>query len=145
MKFNSQRFCQLAGIRETPTAPAAQPVPAQGRSLNESKASPMSADERRLRDIIRAEARRMIAERTGGTSVESIQSKRSLTEAIALGFAGIGFGGKANILGGPFTSARTVMSTQVNEAEEPDESDEDEDDESDDEAGEADESGEDEG
>jgi len=69
----------------------------------------------------------MIAERAAGLSVDSIQSKKSLTEAIALGFAGIGFGGKSPVLGGPLTSASRLASSQVNEADEPDEDAEDED------------------
>lgn len=45
-------------------------------------------------------------------SVRSLQERKSLVEAITMGFAGIGFGPDSSspVLGGPLTSAPSVVS-----------------------------------
>jgi hypothetical protein len=104
--------------RPKTTAPAAATAP---RRLTEAQKP--TSDEARLREIIRREARRMVSERLGrkplakDTTVESLQEKKSLTEAITMGFAGVGFGGPSPALGGPLTSARRLASApQVDES-----------------------------
>lgn len=127
MKFDVKRFSQLAGI---PDAPAVEPKRATRAEQRQSpgpvselrridEARPERSDEARLREIIRSEARRMVRERFAHgseTLVEALQEKKSLIEAIAMGFAGPGFGGPIGVLGGPLTSARRLFSkSQVEE------------------------------
>lgn len=125
MKFDVKRFSQLAGIPEAPAVEPKRatraeqpqspgPVP-EPRRLDEVRVE--RSDEARLREIIRREACRMVRERFArGASVEALQEKKSLTEAIAMGFAGPGFGGPSGALGGPLTSARRLASgAQVEE------------------------------
>ena len=117
MEFNSKRFLKLAGLPDAEPVAQVRPSP---RPLTESaRRSPaMSADEQKLRSLIRREAQRMISERatrTANPSVAAIQQKKSLTEAITMGFAGFGFGGKSPVLGGPMTSTSRFAS--LSEAE----------------------------
>lgn len=119
MEFDTKRFLQLAGISDnsTParatktTAPTAQPRQALVEST--SRPATRSSDEDKLRSLIRREARKMISERlqrAANPDIESIQTKKSLTEAITLGFMGLGFGDKSPVLGGPMTSASRFAS-----------------------------------
>ncbi len=67
----------------------------------------------------------MLSERTSrsaSSSLAGLQQKKSLTEAITMGFAGIGFGGRNGIIGGPMTSASRFASLVEAEVEEMDES-----------------------
>jgi hypothetical protein len=123
MKFDAKRFSQLAGLPEVPETPGRSKV-AGDEPLSEprrlTEAGRPTSDEARLREIIRREARRMVSERLSrkpDASVEDLQQKKSLTEAITMGFAGVGFGGPGPVLGGPLTSARRIASApQVEEA-----------------------------
>jgi len=66
----------------------------------------------------------MLSERTARStspSVAGIQQKKSLTEAITMGFAGFGFGGKNPVLGGPMTSASRFASLREADAAEDEE------------------------
>lgn len=128
MEFNEKRFLQLAGIhsKESVSPSAQRAEPAERRPLTESakRASAMSPDEQKLRALIRREAQKMISERatrTANPNVARIQQKKSLTEAITMGFAGIGFGGRNGVLGGPMTSASRFASLVESEVEELDE------------------------
>lgn len=130
MEFSTKRFLQLAGIRDLPevTTPASHASPSQPRQLVESaKRTPVeSSDEQKLRTLIRSEAQRMLSERITrytNPDITKIQQKKSLTEAITMGFTGIGFGGKTPALGGPLTSARMTFTNLVSEAEETSEED----------------------
>ena len=112
MEFNSKRFLKLAGLPDNEPVAHERPSP---RPLTESarRAPAMSADELKLRSLIRREAQRMLSERasrSASPSVAGIQQKKSLTEAITMGFAGFGFGGKNPVLGGPMTSASRFAS-----------------------------------
>lgn len=75
----------------------------------------MSADEQKLRALIRREAGKMLQERASGTDVTRVQQRKSLTEAITMGFAGIGFGSNRGVLGGPMTSASRFASLYESE------------------------------
>lgn len=123
MKFDAKRFSQLAGLPEAPEvssrskAKSDEPVSAP-RRLTETRK--VKSDEARLREIIRTEARKMVSERLSRkpvASIEALQQRKSLTEAITMGFAGVGFGGPSPALGGPLTSARRIASApQVEES-----------------------------
>lgn len=124
MEFNSKRFLKLAGLPDNESVAHETPAP---RPLTESarRAPVMSADEQKLRSLIRKEAQRMLSERTSrsaSSSLAGLQQKKSLTEAITMGFAGIGFGGRNGIIGGPMTSASRFASLVEAEVEEMDES-----------------------
>ena len=114
MEFDTKRMMKLAGVPDT------EPV-ASGRSasrplVESSRRAPaMSADEQKLRSLIRREAGRMLQERASGTDVTRVQQRKSLTEAITLGFAGIGFGSNRGVLGGPMTSASRFASLYESE------------------------------
>ena len=121
MEFDTKRMSKLAGLPDVDVD--VKPV-VRGRSslkqLTESaKQTPaMSADEQKLRSLIRREAQRMPSERVSRSTnpdVTGIQQKRSLTEAIAMGFAGFGFGGKSPVLGSPMTSASRFASLYESE------------------------------
>lgn len=121
MEFDTKRFLQLAGIPDRETAGPSS-VNTAPRPLVESarRAPAMSADEQKLRTIIRREAKKMISERAAmmaNSDVVSVQSKKSLTEAITMGFAGFGFGGKSPVLGGPMTSASKFASLYESETD----------------------------
>lgn len=123
MEFNSKRFLKLAGLPDNEPVAHERPSP---RPLTESarRAPAMSADEQKLRSLIRREAQRMLSERTARStspSVAGIQQKKSLTEAITMGFAGFGFGGKNPVLGGPMTSASRFASLREADAAEDEE------------------------
>lgn len=112
MEFDSKRFLKLAGLPDNEPAVSERPAP---RPLTESarRAPVMSADEQKLRSLIRREAQRMLSERAlrpVGSNLARAQQKKSLTEAITMGFAGFGFGGKSPVLGGPMTSASRFAS-----------------------------------
>jgi len=65
-----------------------------------------SAEITQLRSIIRNEARTMIAEMRKASG-----SKKGLSEALTLGFAGPGFGGDKRVaFAAPLTSARSIAS-----------------------------------
>ena len=126
MEFDAKRFLKLAGISDEgdakrPDGPALQPRSAT-RTLTESARRPvMSSDEQKLRSLIRREAQKMISERAtraGNPSIEQIQQRKSLTEAIVMGFAGIGFGSNRGVLGGPMTSASRFASLDESETNE---------------------------
>jgi hypothetical protein len=117
MEFDRDRLAKLAGIRgdEAPTQ-GAQPVrTSESGIIREGRTAPRSsesADVSRLREIIRAETRSMIAEaRAQRSAAESgdlqrIQGRRSLREAAAMGFYGPGFAGSPRpVLGGPMSSS----------------------------------------
>ncbi len=136
MEFDRDRLAKLAGIRgdEAPTQ-GAQPVrTSESGIIREGRTAPRSsesADVSRLREIIRAETRSMIAEaRAQRSAAESgdlqlIQGRRSLREAAAMGFYGPGFGGKSFVLSGPMTSASRFASLkEVDELEETDDKNE---------------------
>lgn len=119
MEFDTKRFLQLAGIPDnsSPAAAAKTAAPASRapQALVESalRTPARSSDEDKLRSLIRREARKMISERVqraANHDIASIQTKKSLTEAITLGFMGLGFGGKSPVLGGPMTSASRFAS-----------------------------------
>jgi hypothetical protein len=119
MEFDTKRFLQLAGIADNSSpataAKTASLSPRTRQALVESapKTPARSLDEDNLRSLIRREARKMISERmlrAASHDISSIQTKKSLTEAITLGFMGLGFGGKSPILGGPMTSASRFAS-----------------------------------
>ena len=60
----------------------------------------------------------MIQERLShrsGVNLSALQEKKSLSEAITMGFAGFGFGGTSPVLGGPMTSARSIASFDAEE------------------------------
>lgn len=120
MEFDSKRLLKLAGIPDH--EPTAQ-VRSTPRPLTESarRAPRMSADEQKLRALIRREAGKMLQERASGTDVTRVQQRKSLTEAITMGFAGIGFGSNRGVLGGPMTSAPRFASLYESEVEEIDE------------------------
>lgn len=112
MEFNSKRFLKLAGLPDNEPSAHESSAP---RPLTESarRTPAMSADEQKLRSLIRREAQRMMSERksrSGSPNLTNIQQKKSLTEAITMGFAGFGFGGKNPVLGGPMTSASRFAS-----------------------------------
>lgn len=128
MEFNEKRFLQLAGIhsKEAANSSEQRTEPTERRSLTESakRAPAASSDEQKLRALIRREAQKMISERAvraANPDVARIQQKKSLTEAITMGFAGIGFGGRNGVLGGPMTSASRFASLVESEVEELDE------------------------
>ena len=136
MEFDRDRLAKLAGIRgdEAPTQ-GAQPVMTSASGIiregRTARRPAESADVRRLREIIRAETRSMIAEARAQRSVaesgdlQRIQGRRSLREAAAMGFYGPGFGGKSFILGGPMTSASRFSSLkEVDEMDEIDDKNE---------------------
>lgn len=117
MNFDTKRLSQLAGI----TGPGldieseSYDMSSQPRRLDERRvpAGTDTGDERQLRLIIRKEARKMIQERLfrqKSVDLHALQKKKSLTEAIAMGFAGPGFGSNDHVLGGPLTSAPGVAS-----------------------------------
>ena len=114
MEFDSKRLLNLAGIPDH--EPTAQ-VRSTPRPLTESarRAPSMSADEQKLRALIRREAGKMLQERASGTDVTRVQQRKSLTEAITMGFAGIGFGSNRGVLGGPMTSASRFASLYESE------------------------------
>lgn len=112
MEFDSKRFLKLAGLPDNEPSAVERPSP---RALTESarRAPVMSADEQKLRSLIRKEAQRMLGERTSRSASSNLagpRQKKSLTEAITMGFAGFGFGGKSPVLGGPMTSASRFAS-----------------------------------
>jgi hypothetical protein len=119
MNFDTKRLSQLAGISDCDSdsevidvAPVTRAPMGRPQRLVEGQSY---GDEKQLRLIIRREARRMIQER-----LQSPSGKKSLTEAIALGFPGMGFGGTSPVLGGPMTSARNVASYDTSEASDDD-------------------------
>jgi len=124
MEFDFKRFSKLAGLSDavdasssndvTPASSAQRLVESTNAKGARSSVITESADVKQLRQIVRREAKRMIQERLGqqkNPNVEKVQSKKSLSEAVAMGFAGIGFGGTSPALGGPMTSARRIVST----------------------------------
>lgn len=125
MDFDTRRLSQLAGISDSDSSseePHRLTASSSGRSrarrLDETCQGP--SDESQLRLIIRREARRMIQERLShrsGVNLSALQEKKSLSEAITMGFAGLGFGGTSPVLGGPMTSARSIASFDAEEAE----------------------------
>lgn len=123
MEFDTKRFLKLAGLPDHDVAASAPAPSSAPRPLVESarRAPARSADEQKLRSLIRREAQRMISERaamSASPDVSKLQQKKSLTEAITLGFAGIGFGGKNPVLGGPMTSAKRFASLEESMEEE---------------------------
>lgn len=118
MEFDAKRFLKLAGISDDAPAErlgSSTPQPrSASRTLVESARRPaMSSDEQKLRSLIRREARKMISERAmrvSSPNVDRVQQRKSLVEAITLGFAGIGFGSNRGVLGGPMTSASRFAS-----------------------------------
>lgn len=125
MKFDLDRFSKLAGLeqdkdsssstvsRERTNAPG---LMSEGRRQS-NRLVRESADMQKLRAIIRRETavvlKQMNESRSGIKDRDLIktQSSKKLTEAIAMGFYGPGFGGnKQSILGGPMTSAFRINS-----------------------------------
>lgn len=107
MEFDPDRLAKLAGISgaepvSTPK-PAAKQAPAASGLIRESAAprrrSPESKEVRQLRQLIRTEAsqviREMRAERRALAEgdLTRLQTRRSLNEAVAMGFYGPGFAG----------------------------------------------------
>ena len=113
MKFDADRFSQLAGLPNPPKAGTKKPL-TEGRTTKAKQGEP--AEIKELRRIIRREAKQMVESmkrrevQKDTHTVRKLQKTRSLTEAIAMGFAGPGFGGKSFALGGPMTSARSFAS-----------------------------------
>jgi hypothetical protein len=117
MEFDPDRLAKLAGISgaEPVSKPAAKQAPAPSGLIRESAASSRRSHESRevkqLRQLIRTEAsqviREMRAERRALAegNITRLQTRRSLTEAVAMGFYGPGFGDpRAPVLGGPIGS-----------------------------------------
>jgi len=129
MEFDTKRMLKLAGVSDGEATTSKKVV---SRPLVEStrRVNGTSADEQKLRSLIRREAQKMLSERAARAAkpdVTHVQQKKSLTEAIAMGFAGFGFGGKSPVLGGPMTSASRIFGLQESELQESpvDECDED--------------------
>lgn len=129
MEFDTKRMLKLAGVSDGESTAskkvANRPLVESTRHVNGT-----SADEQKLRSLIRREAQKMLGERAlrvANPDVSNIQQKKSLTEAITMGFAGFGFGGKSPVLGGPMTSASRIFGLQESELQESpvDECDED--------------------
>lgn len=118
MEFDPDRLAKLAGISGTEPAskPAVKQAPASSGLIRESAAlrkhSSESKEVKQLRQLIRTEAsqviREMKAERLALAEgdLTRLQTRRSLSEAVAMGFYGPGFAGsRASTLGGPMTSS----------------------------------------
>ena len=127
MKFDTDRFAKLAGLPASDKAESAAPKSSASRSvMTEARRvaraqAPLlneSAEVQKLRAIIRREALSVIKEMREG-ALSRVQGKKSLNEAVTMGFYGPGFGGKSFILGGPMTSASRFAS--LKEVEEMDE------------------------
>lgn len=123
MEFDPDRLAKLAGISgaEPASKPAVKQAPASSGLIRESAAlrkhSSESKEVKQLRQLIRTEAsqviREMKAERRALAEgdLTRLQTRRSLNEAVAMGFYGPGFAGsRASTLGGPMTSSGRLSS-----------------------------------
>lgn len=115
MEFDLDRLAKLAGISGEEAKPATKQESAPSALIRESASSRRRVTESKevnqLRNIIRREThsvmREMRAERRSLAEgdITNLQEKRSLNEAVAMGFYGPGFGGtRGSVLGGPFGS-----------------------------------------
>lgn len=122
MEFDRDRLAKLAGIRgedapttAAPQAPVRRSEPGglirEGRAAAARRPLRESAEVQQLRGIIRRETRsvmrEMAAERAAirEGNITQLQTRRSLKEAVAMGFYGPGFGdSRQGILGGPIRS-----------------------------------------
>ena len=111
MEFDPDRLAKLAGISgsdaATTTAAPHTPASAPGGLIRESAASsrraPESKEVKQLRQLIRAEASQMIRE------MRSQRAGSRLSESVAMGFYGPGFGdSRQGILGGPMGTGQWI-------------------------------------
>lgn len=122
MDFDTDRFAKLAGLPSSkthspaPKAPdrsehAVRSVMTESHSRKSSDHIHESAEIKKLRSIIRREALSVLKQMNESklavrdTDLLKAQKRKSLTEAVTMGFYGPGFGGKSFVLGGPMTSA----------------------------------------
>lgn len=130
MKFDTDRFARLAGldskrdVKSTHQAPTQRSVMTEGSRRSASKSQLNESDDmKKLRSIIRRETLVVLKQMNESSlavrdiDVVRAQKKKSLNEAIAMGFYGPGFGdSRASILGGAMTSGSRLFS--ITESEE---------------------------
>jgi hypothetical protein len=132
MKFDTDRFARLAGLdnkrdaKPTHQAPTQRSVMTEGSLRRDSKSQLNESDDmKKLRSIIRRETLVVLKQMNESSlavrdvDIVRAQKKKSLNEAIAMGFYGPGFGdNRAAILGGALTSGSRLFS--ITESEEGD-------------------------